>query len=400
MYRFIAMIALSSAAIAACSSSGSPALTGQPGAGDARDAGPPPAALCDAAGATTCLATQQACALTGGQPTCVPCDVRSYANKAGACAPIEGTRLAHDFGEFTTNPGQEVRGMCRSWTLGNATDLWVQSVELVQNEASHHSNWLFVPDTSFDGPDGAWKCSDRGYDELTAALAGGVLYAQSTQATHEVQRFPDGAAIHLPAHARIISDVHLLNAGSNPITGHASLAVYSLDPSEVKHPLVPFHMTYQALTIPPRSTSRFTGSCTLADAFQSSVGKPFSAALYYALPHTHILGSRFFLRAIGGALDGTSLLDVSGGFGEARGRAYDPPVDLTGTTGLAFGCEFVNPRDQQVGWGFGDQEMCEMLGFVDSSAIFDSSVEAGQSAGTDGAMQLYSGPCSSFVLPR
>jgi len=282
MYRFIAMIALSSAALAACSSSGS--APAQPGNGDARDAGPPPLPPCDAAGAATCLTTQQACRLKGGQPTCIACGEGSYANKAGTCAPIGGTRLAHAFGEFTTNPGQEVRGMCRSWTLGNATDLWVQSVELVQNEASHHSNWLFVPETSFDGPDGMWKCADRGYDELTAALAGGVLYAQSTQATHEVQRFPDGAAIHLPAHARIISDIHLLNAGSTPITGHASLAVYSLDPSEVKHPLMPFHMTYQALTIPPRATSRFTGSCPLNDAFQSAFGTPFDAKLYYAVP--------------------------------------------------------------------------------------------------------------------
>ena len=84
-------------------------------------------------------------------------------------------------------------------------------MELEQSEASHHSNWTFVPDDQFTGPDGSWKCKDRGYSQLTAALQGGVLYAQSTQATREVQKFPDGVVVRIPPRSRIISDVHVLN---------------------------------------------------------------------------------------------------------------------------------------------------------------------------------------------
>jgi hypothetical protein len=107
---------------------------------------------------------------------------------------------------------------------------------------------------------------------------------------------------------------------------------------------------------------------------------------------------RVFLEAIGGPLDGHSLLDVVGSPGEARGVAYQPPIDLTGTTSLRFGCEFDNPRDESVKWGFGDQEMCEMLGFAESKAVFEGSANTQIGMGTEGAMATFEGNCSMLWL--
>ena len=161
----------------------------------------------------------------------------------------------------------------------------------------------------------------------------------------------------------------------------------------------PFHMTYTGLEIPPLATSRFTGSCDLAADYTKSTGTPYALKLYYALPHTHKLGTRFFLSAIGGPVDGMSLIDVSGFNGEARGRAYDPPIDMTGSTGLSFGCEFENPNDTTVTWGFGPLEMCEMLGFIEADAAFESSVPSAMNVGADGQTQLFTGPCSTLFVP-
>jgi len=55
-----------------------------------------------------------------------------------------------------------------------------------------------VPETEFAGPDGLWDCDDRNYSQLQAAITGGVLYAQSTQARKEVQKFPDGVVVRVP----------------------------------------------------------------------------------------------------------------------------------------------------------------------------------------------------------
>ncbi len=341
-----------------------------------------------------CLSNQQICV---AGPKCEACPDGQYADQTGVCLPIGGTPMHHDFGMFTAQAGQEILGLCQSWTVGNATELWVNAVELSQNESSHHSNWIFVPDDKYPGPDGVWPCADRSYDQLTAALAGGVLYAQSTQATHEVQKFPGGAAVRLPPYVRIISDVHILNASTQPVTGQASLTLYTLDKDAVKTKLTPFHLTFDALDIPPHATSRFTAECELDSYFQAAFNHPLDLKLYYSLPHTHALGKRFFLSVYGGSNDGQALLDVDGYNGEPRGRAYDPPLDLTGADGLRFGCEFDNPRDQTVMWGFGDQEMCEYLGFADSGLIFESSVKKLQPTGSDGAVQTFTGPCGTIA---
>lgn len=354
---------------------------------------------CEQADVDACRIDQKSCSVLSGERRCEPCARGHYVTAVGDCEPLAGTALTHAFAEFTSQPGEEILGLCQSWTLGNETDLWVNAVELVQDELSHHSNWTFSPEDAFPGEDGVWPCKDRGYDQLSAAIAGGVIYAQSTQATREVQRFPTGAAVRIPARSRIIGDVHVLNTTDRAHTGHAELTLYALEEAEVTTPLAPFHLTYDELAIPPYATSRFSGTCDLTESWASAVGGAVSMKLHYGLPHTHALGTRFFLRAVGGPRDGEMLLDVKGFNGEARGKFYEPAVDLGGITGLEFGCEFENPRGDTVGWGFGDQEMCEMLGFVESPVGFESRIGEVNASGADGDIQTFTGPCNTFMIP-
>ncbi len=369
-------------AVTACSSS-DPLTTPEP-------------ITCEAEDASACRVNQLACQLDGTTPSCFSCSSGEYADAAGTCATLGTDPLSHEFPEQTVEPGGESVGLCRSWTLGNAEPIYVNAVELEQDESSHHSNWLFVPEGNFDGPDGIWPCSERGYSQLGAAVVGGVLYAQSTQATRETQKFPDGVVIRLPPNARIISDIHTLNSSSSDVTGNSNVTLYSLAPDEVTVELVPFHLTYDGLHIPPQSTSRFTGECDLEKQFQQNTKKPLDMKVYYMLPHTHALGTRMFVEAMGGAIDGQTLIDVRGFNGEARGRSYDPPIDLNGATGLRFGCEFENPRAESVGWGFDDQEMCETLGFAATPIAFESRVDTAESSGDDNGIATFSGDCSTI----
>jgi hypothetical protein len=354
---------------------------------------------CSAADRSRCFGIQQACGIEAGEAACMGCPVGEAAAENGTCAPITGTPMHHEFPSQVTENGQEVLSLCRSWTLNNEEDLWVTAFELEQNELSHHSNWTFVPDTLYPGEDGIWPCADRDYHQLNAAVAGGVIYAQSTQAVHEVQQFPEGAAIRIPAHARIISDIHLLNLSGARREGNMAITLYTIPFADVTVPLTPFHIDYLALDIPPHQTSRFTTTCDLATDWEVASGAPLSVRLFYSLPHTHILGSRVFLEAVGGVHDGESLLDVAGQPGEARGLRYAPPIDLSDMTGLRFGCEFENPRDDTVGWGFGDQEMCEMLGFIESPLAFEGTVHETTMTGTDGDIATHEGPCTVQLLP-
>jgi hypothetical protein len=341
-----------------------------------------------------CLAIQQICA---DGPMCQACPEGQYADPSGVCKPI-GNAMTHDFPEISSASGQEELGSCRSWTLNNPTELWVNAVEMTQDESSHHSNWFFVPDDKYKVPDGIWRCRDNGFDELTAALAGGVLYAQSTQARHEVQKFANGAAIRIPPWSTIVSDIHILNATGNPVTGHARLSIYAVPLNEVKVKLAPFHLGFTALQIPPLESSRSRGSCDLYSAFQNAFNHDVDAKVYYILPHFHSLGYHFFVNHVGGKRDGQSLFDSMGAVGEARGRAFDPPIDLSGDDGLAFGCDFDNPRPDTVQWGFGDQEMCELLGFSGSPLAWEGQITSVHADSTASDMPTFTGVCSVIAF--
>lgn len=342
----------------------------------------------------SCLENQQIC-VAKPKAHCERCPGAHYTSlETHACVALDGPAQKHEFADFTVQPNEEVLDLCQSWTLNNDQDLWVNAVELDQNTQSHHSNWLFVPSNQFEGPDGVWPCKDRGYTELQAAIAGGVLYAQSTQTVHEVQKFPEGVAVRIPARSRIIGDVHLLNVTDHVATGHVTLGLYTIAASAVKVKLAPFHLTYHKLDIPPKLTSRFFGECDIDKASRSVIDKPLSMQVYFILPHTHALGSRYFVEVLGGPHDGESIFDVRGLSGESRGRYYTTPIDMAGAKGFRFGCEFDNPRNQAVHWGFGDQEMCENLGFIASDLAFEATVSNVASAGMDGKIPTFTGDCS------
>jgi hypothetical protein len=119
----------------------------------------------------------------------------------------------------------------------------------------------------------------------------------------------------------------------------------------------------------------------------------------FTSPTTHALGSRYFLEVFGGPNDGQTIIDVRGFNGEARGRFYEPPIDMAGATGFRFGCEFDNPRPEEVNWGFDDQEMCENLGFMSADFVFESRVSTVESAGMDGDIPVFTGACSTLAVP-
>jgi hypothetical protein len=343
-----------------------------------------------------CTSIQQICVVEAAGESCRQCSDGEYAKDADTCAPIPGDALHHDFGVYRLDPAQELSSLCQSWTLGNDTELWVNSVELETNGGYHHSNWLFAPDDQYAGPDGPWKCSDRGYSEFQAAVAGGVLFAQSTQAKRQVQRFPEGVAVRLPPHTRIVGGVHLYNTSAEPLDTTLTFSIYSLPKSDVKVPLAPFRLSYLDLTIPPLAISEFSAECDFAGAIADG-GPSLDMDLYYVLPHYHSLGHSFHLETYGGADDGKTIYDLGAFDGEAHGTPFDPPVSMRGAKGFRFSCGYENPRAQTVKWGIGDQEMCVMLGFARSDFVFDGSVASGAATADKGSVREFTGTCG--VLP-
>ncbi len=318
---------------------------------------------------------------------------------SGACDP---TRQACTFerriSETTVAPGQEIDQLCQSWTLDNPTELWVSNVRMDNGGVYHHSNWYNAPDNLYEEPDGAWPCEDAAFDELTAAVNGGYLFAQSTQVDEEAQVFPPGVAVRIPPWSKIVGMTHLLNAGTAPVDTYMSLSFDTIPPDDVTVKLTPARMQYDDLTIEPMAQSEFTADCSLADVHQDAIGAPLSYKLFYALPHYHSLGIHAQLEVSGGPNDGQVLFETNG-YGEAAGVAFSPPLDLVALegTGLRFSCTFDNPRSEEVGWGIGDQEMCVIALFAETPMAFQGGVPQGGVTTTDPDGVIgHAGDCQVF----
>lgn len=285
-----------------------------------------------------------------------------------ACDPSrEACTYERVLSENTVEAGEEIDGLCQSWTLENRSELWVGNVAMDNGGAYHHSNWFYAPDDVFVQPDGAWDCDDGNFEELTAAVVGGYLFAQTTQVDMENQAFPPGVAVRIPPWSRIVGSTHLLNASNVAVDTHMAIRFDTIPTDEVAVKLVPARIEFNALAIDPMAVSSFTTDCPLAETHQETLGEPLAYKLYYALPHYHELGISAQLELAGGPRDGEVIFRHDG-YGEASGVAFDPPIDVAaaGATGLRFTCTFENPRAVEVGWGIGDQEMCVIALFAET----------------------------------
>jgi len=316
-------------------------------------------------------------------------------------APDIAAQVTHNFGDTTLEPHQEIASQCVAWTLNNDEALYVNEIILSNGGGYHHSNWFVVPEDLYPGPDGFFRCGDRGFDELASAVNGTVIFAQSTQSLAETQQLARGAVIKIPPRHKVVAGVHMLNLEARQRSTFLRMSLGLVHPSDVDVILSPFRLTYHSLDIPPHSDAHFSTDCDLATAFETIAGKPLDLKLYWVLPHYHELGNFFRVEVIGGPMDGFLIHSLDTFDAEPNGKAFDPPLDLTGATGLRLTCGYTNPRDRSVGWGIGDQEMCVMLGLADSAALMDS-FAAGDNivdGEVDGIVMNHA-ECLTIGLPR
>lgn len=305
--------------------------------------------------------------------------------------------LVHDFPTVPVASGQEITTVCLSWSLQNDEPVFVNSVTMNAGPGWHHSNWFYVPADTFSVNDGVWECADD-FDQFTAALAGGVLFAQSTQATDETQAFPEGAVLEIPPNAVVVSQVHLLNVGDEDIDTGVTMKLSGVDEEDVRIRLRPLSFDFHQLAIPPQQSSRFETECDM----ERAAGPLDDLSLYYALPHYHAMARGMSIELFGGDRDGEVIHEIESSIGEPLGTTLAPPLSMAGARGIRFSCTYDNTTDRTIGYGnSGQDEMCIFLAFTDSNLAFAGGVVQGQAteAGMDGDFALYTGECDTLAVP-
>jgi hypothetical protein len=294
------------------------------------------------------------------------------AGMAGCAADDPLAPRTYSFGPYSLEPGAEITDDCVSVTLDNDEPIYVNQVELTTGPGFHHSNWFWVPDNQFTGPDGTWSCNERHYSEGAAGLFGAVVFAQSTQALHEIQAFPSGAATKIPPHSKLVAGLHLLNSADTVLAPKIELTLTPIAQEAVTTDLHGFAFQNQTIEIPPHAKSRFTIECDLTKSFDTMTTRPPpDFRIYHVLAHYHELGTGMTFEAIRDS-DGAAqmMFETKTRIGDALATVLDPPFDLTGHSKIRFACEYDNPRDVSVGWGVGDQEMCIVFAFTDSPLVW------------------------------
>jgi len=291
--------------------------------------------------------------------------------------------LSHTYEPQMLDVGEESSDVCQSWALGNEQPIYVKKVRQTNEGGWHHSNWFFVPETAYppnhevEGPnatlDGTWDCVDRDFHEYIAAAVGGVFFAQSTQALQELQAFPDGAALEIPAHSVIVGSTHLLNISAAPLETSITMDVETVPADEVEIRLTPFSFAIGALEIPPQvdgvpKESRSSMMCDLTEPFQKTLGADeVDYNVYYVLGHYHKWGKSFNLSFVHDDGRRETIFEIENRIGEPIGSIIDPPMNNNGATRLRSECGFLNNTDKTLHRGLQDGEMCDFLAYTDSN---------------------------------
>lgn len=308
----------------------------------------------------------------------------------------DGATITHAF-NGTMLDGYEELERCLSWTLDNEEALYVQAVTLANLSGFHHSNWFVVPDDVYEGSDGWWPCDTRGYEEIAAATAGTVLFAQSTQSWLETQELGAGAVIKIPPKSRIVGGIHLLNLSAERVKTDVWLTLELLHPRLVRTVVTPMRFSFLDLRIEPLGETRHTADCAVGQLLAATNPGPLpSVKVHYVLPHFHALGN-YFTFAKG---SDPPLFELDGFNADANGRVFDPPVELTDVPSLRFECGYDNWRSEAVGWGIGDQEMCVMLLLVESDWIIETAVPSSMPVYVQDDITYVTGDCGVLLAPK
>ncbi|KPK17078.1 MAG: hypothetical protein AMJ62_02305 [Myxococcales bacterium SG8_38] len=310
--------------------------------------------------------------------------------------------MSHTYDALPLEVGGEISNVCQTWVLDNDEPLYVTKVRQINEGGWHHSNWFFVPEWAYEpdpeveGPDatvdGSWKCSDRSFREYLAAAAGGVFFAQSTQALDESQVFPDGAVLEIPPRSAIVGSVHLLNISAAPMESALTMEVETVPADQAEIRLTPFSFSNTELDIPPGpdpengqyQESRFSMTCDLTETFQKSLGMATpDYNVYYVLAHYHEWGNYFNLSFTHENGSRQTILELVNRVGEPIGRTINPPMSNNGAPALTVDCGYINTTDETLVYGLGGQEMCVFLAYTDSGLKVGSSADENHPMGED-----------------
>ena len=165
--------------------------------------------------------------------------------------------------------------------------------------------------------------------------------------------FPAGVGLHLTAGTRVLLNLHLYNAGDQPLSGHSGTMVQETTADQVQHlaEIVLAGPTV-GLTV-PAGLSTQSGTCNLSNVTSEPI------QVFALSQHMHKLGRHLKTTIRRGGAQDLVLQDVPYDFEHQNFQLVAPTVELRPGDVLTTYCSYDNGTGAVVRFGdSSDNEMC------------------------------------------
>ena len=224
--------------------------------------------------------------------------------------------------------------VCARLTINE--DLYVDGFDAIKPLGTHHT---LLTMGAPNAADGVAPCS---------AADNGPLSVFGSGVGTALLQFPSGVGLKIASGSQLILNLHLLNAGTDEITGTSGTRIHTVPESEVTNLAEGILAGTISLNLPPGQTTTSIGHCTMSS----------DVTLFAVAPHMHKLGIYEKVVAELASAPEVVLHDAPYDFNE-QSYTLIPPVALAKGDRVRVECTHDNTTDKTVTFGQSTyDEMC------------------------------------------
>jgi hypothetical protein len=256
---------------------------------------------------------------------------------ADAYIPPDGyTRLIGR--TWSLAPGATDIYKCVRFTIPQ--DMYITNINAQAPLGTHHTVLSIAGGNGSSGADGEQDCN-------VGTLGMVMLYASGV-GTSPLD-FPTGVGIKVSAGQQIHLNLHLYNAGDEPLTGESAIWVKSQPTPPPTLAEMVFAGSFNVYLQPNATmTQTVTGECQATSDY----------SLFALWPHMHKLATKQLVEHV--STSGTAILhEQPYMFEEQKYWPQQPLVQVKTNDKIRVTCSYINDTNKTVTWGdSSDQEMC------------------------------------------
>ncbi len=272
--------------------------------------------------------------------------------------PAAGHGFQVNLAKFSISPNFE-REFFVYKALGNATDVFVNRVEVNMRLNSHHLVvYDFEPSTSPLLIPPVDVVRDIRNPDNTMNSANMVqmfyhTYVFGSQSPYLNYEFPPGVALRMKANTKLDFNSHYVNKGSQSISGEVNINFHTIPESSVVKEAKPINMGNTSISLNPGELKTINKTFTVANGI----------SVVALTSHTHQMGETFLIRISGGSRN-NEVIYTSTDWHHPQYITYDPPIQLLPGEGLTSEVTYHNTKTTIVRFGLtSEDEMGIIFGY-------------------------------------